>query len=567
MLMRKLKRRHYTSALLMAGMLLLSGGFTKKDTAFSLLSHAEEWKASAKITSCLITSDKNTIEIKAEGSADISGTDGKYYLFELKAYEDNLGSRTDYIQEFSPGSINVVIPLNYGMENDRLYSSFVMAVRSNDKFIEVSDPRYITNPEAIAKNTAPFNDPLTKKGLNIEINMLADAFELGVKHVGTNIAFHQILGEGIDFEYDGKTYHFSKPVIESYDKTISALSGKSMTVTAIILNGYNPTEPDLFHKGAVKKDDIFYYMFNVDSKEGFEKTKAIAAFLAQRYDGSNPDHGKISNWIIGNEINNQQWNYIGDMDVHRYARVYEKGFRLFYTAIKSTSANDRVYFSLDYHWNADAQKNGKSKYGGKEIVDHFNSVVERKGNISWGLAYHPYPFPMTEPEFWDDKATGLLTDEFSSPVISFINLSVLTDYFNQEALKAPSGHVRDIILTEQGFTAHSATRGEVPDIQAAAYAYSYYLVDSNPHIDAYILSRQVDAPSEVNQGIAFGLWKCDMSKPDQIVATSRRKIWQVFKNIDKKNSTLENTEFAKSIIGIHKWSDIIPNFKWRALEK
>ena len=53
---------------------------------------------------------------------------------------------------------------------------------------------------------------------------------------------------------------------------------------------------------------------------------------------------------------------------------------------------------------------------------------------------------------------------------------------------------------------------------------------------------------------------------DRIVATKRRKIWEVFKNIDKKISTLESTEFAKSIIGIDKWSDVVPNFKWRSLE-
>ena len=84
-------------------------------------------------------------------------------------------------------------------------------------------------------------------------------------------------------------------------------------------------------------------MFNAETKEGFEKTKAIAAFLAQRYDGSDPNHGKISNWIIGNEINNQYWNYIGERDISSYIATYEKAFRLFYTAIKSTSANDRVY--------------------------------------------------------------------------------------------------------------------------------------------------------------------------------------------------------------------------------
>ena len=174
---------------------------------------------------------------------------------------------------------------------------------------------------------------------------------------------------------------------------------------------------------------------------------------------------------------------------------------------------------------------------------------------------------MTEPEFWDDpQTTGLFTNDFNSPVINFANLNVLTDYFVQETLRTPSGHVRHIILTEQGFTSYSPTRGNIPEIQAAAYAYSYYLVDSNPYIDAYTVSRQVDAPSEAKDGLKFGLWECDMNQPNLIVATKRKKIWQVFRDIDKKNSTLEATEFAKSIIGISKWSDVIPNFKWRNLE-
>ena len=151
-------------------------------------------------------------------------------------------------------------------------------------------------------------------------------------------------------------------------------------------------------------------------------------------------------------------------------------------------------------------------------------------------------------------------------MINFANLNVLTDYMAQDAFRAPSGEVRHIILTEQGFTAYSATKGYVPEIQAAAYAYSYYIVDSNPYIDAYTVSRQVDAPSEVNSGLRFGLWECDMNQPNLIVATKRRKIWQVFRDIDKKNDTLEATEFAKEIIGIEKWSDVIPNFKWRNLE-
>ena len=175
---------------------------------------------------------------------------------------------------------------------------------------------------------------------------------------------------------------------------------------------------------------------------------------------------------------------------------------------------------------------------------------------------------MTEPEFWDDpQSTGLFTNDFNSPVINFANLNVLTDYFVQDTLRAPAGNVRHIILTEQGFTSYSPTRGNIPEIQAAAYAYSYYLVDSNPYIDAYTVSRQVDAPSEAKDGLKFGLWECDMNQPNLIVATKRKKIWQVFRDIDKKDATLEATEFAKPIIGISKWSDVVPNFKWKNLEK
>lgn len=543
----------------------LSGFSAFADTAQAAGTEAFIPQVSSTITSCTIGTGKGNIHISAQSSGDVTGTDGWVYLFELKPYQDSIGERSDYLGYAVAGQPGYfTVPLNFKTPDDRLYSKFVMAVFDGKKYIEVSEPHYITNPEILANNTNEFKHALTKKGLNIEINMLDDAFELGVKHVGVNIAFHQILGSGIDYVYDGQTYHFSKEVIESYDKTISALSGKDMTVTAIILNGWNEATPDLIYPGTQKSSNAFYYAFNVATEAGFKQTRAIASFLAERYGGTNPEYGKISNWIIGNEINNQQWNYVGATDLKNYVDIYADAFRVFYSAIKSVNANDRVYFSLDYNWNNEID--GKVKYGGKEIVDTFSTLVKTEGDMDWGLAYHPYPAPMTEPEFWDDDQTGLITNDFNSPVINFKNLNTLTDYFEQQQLRSPSGEVRNIILTEEGFTATSPTRGKIPQIQAAAFAYSYYLVDSNPHIDAYILSRQVDAPSEAKIGLSFGLWECDMSQPVHIIATNRRKIWQVFKNIDKKDVTLDNTEFAKSIIGIEKWSDVIPNFKWKYLE-
>ena len=82
--------------------------------------------------------------------------------------------------------------------------------------------------------------------------MVADAFELGVNHVIVNIPFHHILGQGIDYVYDGKSYSFNKPLMENLDYTIRRMSEKSMTVTAVILNGWNDSTPQLFYPGVTK---------------------------------------------------------------------------------------------------------------------------------------------------------------------------------------------------------------------------------------------------------------------------------------------------------------------------
>lgn len=516
------------------------------------------------LTTCRIENGQIKIAGGVEGAwSDPAYYDNYLYLFELQPYQNDLTGRTDYAAWITKGdAVSFTQPLNLGTEGDKLYSKFMVAVYDGEQYIPVSNAIHVTNPEVLAKNTDEFRAPLTKKGLLIEQSMLDDAFELGVKHVIVNIPFHHILGNGIDYTYDGKTYHFNKELMDEYDYTIRRMSEKGMLVTAVILNGWNDATPQLVYPGVTKSASANYYGFNVSTKEGYETVKAIASFLAERYGDHSSSHGKVSNWIIGNEINNNMnWNYMGKMDIETYVKEYERAFRVFYTAIKSTNKSDRVYFSTDYNWNHEAD--GSLKYNAKDIVDVFNRNVRIGGQMDWGLAYHPYSIPLTEPEFWDDDQTGLIKNDPSSPVINFSNLSVLTDYLQLSEMRMADGNVRHVILSEQGFTSHSATRGKNTDLQAAAFAYAYYITDNNPYIDAFIMSRQVDAPAEAKDSLNFGLWECNMNTPNQINPTKRKKIWTVFKWIDNKKESLGITEFAKPIIGINKWSDVIPNFKYK----
>lgn len=525
----------------------------------------------AHITRCVIE-NSNRIAISGEMKgtwSDPAFYDDYLYLFELHPYEDNLEGRTDYCGKVKKGDA-----LSYGLsltptnKADRLYSKFVVAVYDGEKYTQVSNTAYVTNPESIARHTDEYKTAQTKKGLLIENteSMVADAFELGVNHVIVNIPFHHILGEGITYEYGGKTYHFDKNLMEKYDTTIRRMSEKNMTVTAVILNGWNDATPQLFYPGVTKQpsDQVFYYGFNAATKEGYETIRAIASFLADRYSSLSSPYGKVANWIIGNEINNQQWNYMGAMSLDQYLQEYERAFRVFYTAIKSTNQNDRLFFSTDYNWMHEAD--GSLKYNAKDIITGFAERSGAGGPMDWGLAYHPYSIPLTEPEFWDDNQTGLITYDADSPVVNLKNLDVLTDYMEQSFMRRADGQVRNIILSEQGFTSKSATRGNNYDLQAAAIAYAYYIADSNPHIDAFIMSRQVDAPAETKSSLNFGLWHCDESKPNDIVPTMRKKSWSVYKNIDNKKTTLETTKFARELLGIQKWSDVIPNFRWKTLE-
>lgn len=521
---------------------------------------------SASLNSCTV---ENGASIVVSGTANRRGLsagetadDGYYYLFKLLPYETGIESRTDYISWCNKSdTVSFTLPYDGQTSDSKLYARYVVALKVGNSYQAISNAIYVTNPGDVAKNTEEYPDAMSKKGLLIELEMLSDANELGVKHTIINFPMHYLLSDTgtIEYKFNGKTYHFNETAVAKYDKMISAYSAKGIVVTAILLNGWNDTHPELHMPGIQKTSSANYYGFNVSTAEGYETTRAILSFVAERYSGAHDAYGRISNWIVGNEVNNQTWNYVGAMDLASYTKTFERVFRVAYTAIKSQSKNARVFFSTDYMWK---KTNTSTYYGARDFLDTFNAGIRSEGNIDWGLAYHPYPYPMTDANWWDDGATGQVIDSVDSPVVTLGNIHILTDYFSrQDQFKTASGEVRHIIFSEQGFTSYSqAKQGDDYELQAAAFAYAYYLVDSNPYIDAFIISRQVDAASEVATGCAFGIWTQDTSVTDRFAPLMPKNIYRVFKYIDTKQS-LKYTEFAKKIIGISKWSDVITNFR------
>jgi len=511
---------------------------------------------SGKVRDVGINQEKDKISVTVDSSGDSSGTDGSVYIFEIKPYQNDLSGRTDYLAKGSIGANQKFsFPLHAGPGELRLYSAFVPAVKVGGRYEMIANRRYIENPEIVAENQDPALNP-GKKGLRVDPNILDDALSLNIKHAGVDIPTQRFFGNGIDYTYESKTYKINKELIDQLDAEVKRLSDSGVAVTAILLNAWNQTVPELNPLGVTElpKEQAVYYGFNVESEAGFRAVKAMASFLAKRYNGKN-GHGKITNWVVGNEINNQYWNYMGDLDVSAYTSKFQRAFRVFYTAMKSVSANDNIMFSIDHYWNMLPEAAPVGKYKGKDILLAFHNYEEAEGYMDYGLALHPYPYPIYSPNFWDDDKTGRVNDTVDSPIVNFKNLHVITDFMSMDSMKNRKGEVRKIFLTEEGFS--SIAKGvDKSTEQAAAVAYSYFIVDNNPYISAYLMSRQEDNEDETKHGLAFGL---SSIVNHQLVP---KPAHEVFKWIDNASATEGIADFARAVIGIDSWDQFIPNFRF-----
>jgi hypothetical protein len=168
------------------------------------------------------------------------------------------------------------------------------------------------------------------------------------------------------------------------------------------------------------------------------------------------------------------------------------------------------------------------------------------------MAYHAYPENLFDCRVWEDTTA---TDSFNTQIINFKNLHILPNYLSQSSYLY-NGQMRRIILSEQGFHSKDSTLASQQE-QAAAYAYSYYKSKFTTGIDAFILHRHVDHGSE--GGLNLGIWFRDTSKGIPNAPSSHKYLYDVFQKIDT-NESESVTNFAKAIIGITNWTDVIPGY-------
>ena len=508
----------------------------------------------ASITSCQITNG-DQITITASFQQEVPSLDQKLYLFELETYETSIEKEKPIASIDLPektSEISITTELNNNQPSCRLYSKFVLAVfGTDDRYFPVSNFSHITNPETLAPNQNDFPSSTSKKGLLTNSGMFSDVDELNVQHALVNIELHKLLSDGdMPYTYNGNTYYINSSVLANYDSTLKYMADNNIVTSCVLLANYSPSVPELIHPNASGTSS--YYAMNTATKEGIECVSTIIHFLAERYTRTDKAYGYIANWIVGNEVNNpSSWNNMGDVDFTTYMQNYSRAIRLVSTAVKSCYKSARIYVSLDHYW----QGIDGGRLNTVSLLTQMQSFIQSEGNIAWEVAHHPYPLPLTDPDFTDDN----VSNSQSTPIVTFKNLNVLTDFLQGSSMRNPDGSVKHVILSEQGFTSVDSYGRDVSEKQAAMFAYAYYIVDANPYIDSLILNRHVDHPVEVSQNINFGLWETDLSDSTGENPSTKKELWEIFKYIDTNQST-DITQPVLKQLGSNNWSDLISGY-------
>jgi hypothetical protein len=395
----------------------------------------------------------------------------------------------------------------------------------------------------------PISD--SKKGLQVQD--VADALALGIKHAAINVNLSALVDPEADpnsnqpsWESTGKRFFFNADYLSHLDQTVKELSSRGVVVNLILLTYESPnptTNALMLHPNYDPAAPNHLGMFNPVTPEGKAGLTATMEFLAERWSHPDKEFGRVSGYIVGNEVNSHWfWSNMGRVSMEEFADAYLAAVRLIHDAVRRQSSWARVYVPLDHHWGIRYVAGDEQQtFGGKEFIDYFASRAREGGDFDWHIAYHPYPENLFEPRFWND-ATALPTED--TPRITFKNLEVLTQYLQRDELLY-DGKPRRVILSEQGF--HTPTGPDGEAVQAAAYCAAYRKVDQLDGVDAFILHRHIDHPHE--GGLLLGLRGLD---PGDGGTHRKKKIYECFRAADTPQWEAA-FEFALPIVGKESW--------------
>lgn len=459
----------------------------------------------------------------------------------------------DFTEQAQKGSFVRTIPRRLG-DRDRITSRWAMAtLKDGTKWQLKSIPKYATHLNQASEHSLDRKTTQSLKGMGgVWANDILDELvDLGVRHITDNIFISQMLSatERTGWEtthYQGTTWWVNPGVVSRHDRLIRFATENDMIVSAIILVGFGDSgfSKQIMHPAADRAGH--YAMPNLSNKEGALAYGAAMDYLTRRYAQPGDPYGRISNWIMHNEIDyGWVWTNMGKQPMEVYMDAYIRSMRLTHLLARRYNPHARVFISLTHHWNSEVDSSWKT-YAPRRLLEWLAETSKLEGDFEWGLAYHPYPQSLWQPEAWKD---ALPTFDFDTPLITPKNVEVLDAYIRQPHMLFRGEKVRGVILSEQGYhTPIESDRSQ--EIQAAAFIYTWHKIRPLKSIEAFHNHRWVDHPKE--GGLLLGLRSLPTAEHPYGV---KKKAWETYQNLETSGEP-DATAFAKEIIGIESFDEI-----------
>ena len=372
---------------------------------------------------------------------------------------------------------------------------------------------------------------------------LDELLELGVHNITVNLAIGHLLDSEPHpgwqpFEHGGRLWHVNEGVMAGWDALTSFAARHGIVVSGILLIPFTDTGFGrvIVHPEADRAGH--YAMPNFTSADGVAAYEAALEVLARRYCVAGGPHGRISNWIVHNEVGyGWEWTNMGRQPPMLYMDHYLRSLRLVHDVMRRHDPHARVFISLTHHWNNPADPAWTS-YCNRDLLDRLVESSRLEGDFAWGVAYHPYPQNLRRPEAWNDSEA---TDDFDTRFITPRNIAVLDRWMHRPEMRDNAGHVRGLLLSEQGFN----TPDDSPEsqrLQAAGFVYMWRQLRGLESIEAFHNHRWLDHPRE--GGLLLGLRKLPTAgRPYGY----KKFAWDIYRALDTAHEA-DVTRFADAVI-------------------
>ena len=496
-------------------------------------------KHSVSITQVKATADTIKISVKSP-----SATQG-LLLCEVPFYQTP-ADRTDFVWQGSlpskAGKASIDVPRFRKEEStthDRLYSSWVIMRKTASGLVAASHQRFAT--QIPAKWKLKRDRPASKKGttgLHGGNTFQFDDYKtLGIHNCTKNIVLHTLIAQkaGSDtflHHFNGRTYHIRRRAANRLDRAMLEMDKLKIVVSAIILIAKNlpMTHPDCAPQG-------IWAMPNMVERNGWNYYAAGLDFLAQRYSRPDRKYGRITHWIMHNEVDaGWVWTNAGRKPLHTYFDLYYRSMRTMQATARRYGVAGNILISLTHHWTS---AHNHLCYRPKDMIDLLGKRSDLEGDFDWGLAYHPYPQNLRDPRTWLDKKA---TFSFETTFITPKNLEVLDAYMRQTHMLY-AGRPRTIVLSEQGSNSRDHSPASYRD-QAAGLAWTWLKFEKLDTIESYVHHRWMDAKPGGEGGLLLGFWT---NLPGENPRHRKKPAWEIYRQLGSREHH-KAINYVKSVI-------------------